>query len=84
MDPASFSKPEEALLTSVFFCCHCQKANAVKIKYLPEGKIEFDKELDVKTIIKDEPIPFFIGHPEEVEEVLSNTGSLSLLVDTED
>jgi hypothetical protein len=88
LDPAQFTDPKAAFLTSVFHCAFCNKGNAVKIQYFSDAKMEIIEELDFKTLIKDDPIPFYIGGSSTEDsaglEVLSETDALSLLNDVDE
>lgn len=86
IDPAKFKDPHSASLTSSFYCAFCGVGNAVKIKFLPEKKIEFEKVIDFKSLLRDDSMPFYIGgsssdDESKMLEVLSETDALSLLND---
>lgn len=89
INPTQFKNPSAAFLTSTFYCAFCSRGNAVKIRFTPEERLEIEEELDFKTLIKDDPMPFYIGGPSAEEqqaspEVLSESDALSLLNDTDD
>lgn len=90
MDPAQFKDPKNAFLTASFHCAFCSKGNAVKIRFLPDQQMEFEEELDFKSLIREDPMPFYIGGPNgeseenKSPEVLSEGDALSLLNDVDD
>lgn len=85
MDPSRFSKPEKAILTSAFHCVFCSRGQALKIQHLPDNKIQVVESIDFKTLIKDDPAPFYIGGATSEEENnverLSEDAALSMMVD---
>jgi hypothetical protein len=89
IDPKTFKVPKEAFLTSSFFCAYCSKGIAVKIQYLLDNKIKFIKEIDYKSLINEENIPFYIdAHPSEEDEsskeILTEDDAFSLLNDSDE
>jgi hypothetical protein len=85
MNPSQFKNPENASITSSFYCAFCGAGNAVKLRFLSDKTIEFIEEINFKSLIKDDPLPFYIGghSGDEVKspEILSETDALSLLND---
>lgn len=86
MDPKKFSEPKKAFLTSAFHCVFCSRGQAVKIQYLPENVIDLVETVDFRTLIKDDPAPFYIGGSTQEDnsvEVLSEEAALSMMTDEE-
>lgn len=86
MDPSKFKDPNNALLTSSFHCINCGTGNAVQLKFLPNQEIKFEQEIDFKSLIREDAIPFYIGGPSSDDEhssleTLSEDAALSLLTD---
>lgn len=83
-NPDTFRKPELAFVTSSFYCAFCGKGIALKLSYLPDGKMEIIEEVDFKALIKDVSAPFYIGGPsgdddDKSPEILTEDAAFSLL-----
>ena len=83
IDPAKYSKPDAAEMTSMFYCKACGKGNAVRLKFLPTGEISLVKDIDFKSMINEDVGFSYIGGPsgEEPIETLTEDGAISLLND---
>jgi hypothetical protein len=84
MDPARFSDPSKAFITSAFHCIFCSRGQAIKLQFLPEQEIKFVEKIDFKTLIKDDAPGIYIGGTtteDQPIEVLSEDAALSLMTD---
>ena len=84
IDPNKFADPKKAIMTSAFHCIFCSRGQALKIQFFPEEQIKFIEQIEFRTLIKDDPAPFYIGGSSSEEtsmEVLSEDAALSMLVD---
>lgn len=67
IEPSSFKNPEEACLTTTFWCPSCDSGQALKLRMLPDLQVEVVTQCDYKTLVS-ESAPTWFNHSDEDEE----------------
>jgi len=68
IDPSQYSNPSEAFLTTTFWCPRCEKGQAVKLRMLPEQKVEIVEPLNYALMINENSPSYYMSSKRDDDE----------------